>query len=167
MEQNKTDIEKQVLMERIKEKCCVDIHFYKWGTVALAIASVVMFGAILMLGTVRDDFYLVLLPLFLSATDYLSLKYSKIIEPITDARELLRKFDKRERVSNVLGICFFICLFVLLVFLRQDYLFAGVVFGIIAVALLVIWIFGGFKNKDVERLRWLVEHEDEKSEASV
>ena len=167
MEQNKIDIEKQELMERIKEKCCVDIKFYKWATIALAIASVVMFCAILIWGTVRDDLYSVLLLLFLNATDYLSFKYSKIIEPITDARELLRQYDKKERASNVIGICFFVCLFAFLMLSRQDYLFAGIVFGILAVVLLVIWIFGGFKNKDVERLRWLVEHEDEKSEASV
>ena len=167
MEQNEINIEKQELMERIKEKCCIDEITYKWLTIALAIASVVLLGVILMWGTLRNDFYVVLLMLFFCATDYFAIKYSKIIQPITDAKELLRQYDKKEKTSHLLSICFFVIFFAFLVFFRHEYLFAGIIFGILAIALLLIRIFGGYKNKDVERLRELVEQEDEKSEASV
>ena len=167
MEQNEINIEKQELMERIKEKCCIDEITYKWLTIALAIASVVLFGVILMWGTLRNDIYIVAITLFLCATDYFAIKYSKIIQPITDAKELLHQYDKKERTNNYIGICFFVIIFSNLVFFRHDYLQAGILFGILAIVLLLIWIIGGYKNTDVERLRELVKQEDEKNEASV
>ena len=147
-------------MDRIKEKCCAGKNFNKGISIVVGILAVVALGTILLWGSVRQDLYTVVLLLYVSATEYVSFKYSKIIEPITDARELIRQYDKRDKINNVIGICFIVAIFAILVFLRHDYIFAGIMFVVLAVFLSLIWYVNRFKNKDVERLRELVSQEN-------
>lgn len=162
METNESNNEKQVLFERIKEKCCEGQNFSKWAFIILGVLSVVAFGAILLWGTVFQDIHNVVLLLYVTvtATEYISFKYSKIIEPITDVRELIRQYDKKEKKNNVAGISFLVAILVILVFLRHDYIFAGILYGFLALFLSLIWYLNRFKNKDVERLRELVSQEN-------
>lgn len=156
MESKEFNSEKQVLIERIKEKCCEGQNFSKWAFIVTAILSVVALGTSLSWGTVRQDLYFVVLLLYFSATGYISFKYSKIIRPITDARELIRQYDRKEKINMVVSIGFFVATLAFLVFLRHDYIIAGIVFAFLVILLSLSWYVNGFKKKDVERLRELV-----------
>ena len=88
------------------------------------------------------------------------------VESIGDAKKLLRQYDKAT-YSSLIAILIFAVIQAIRLGLELNYLLIGKAAAAIAIVSLVGWMFGGFGNKEINRLRKLVKQEDEKSEAGV
>lgn len=161
MEQEKSFNEKEYLMFRIKDKYCSNPKLLKWITIIGATLAVLIAVVSLFSGRFLNEINNVVLFLMLAASNYLSLKFGNKIEPMTDPRELIGEYDRHNRRAWwVVPLIFVYLLFI--VFLRQDIVMAAVVFGLTVVVIIAFLLLGLGKDNDIERLRELVNQEDNK-----
>ena len=161
MEQEKSFNEKEYLMFRIKDKYCSNPKLLKWILIISVVLAVVVTVVTLLSGSFLRNSNNVILFLMLAASNYLSLKFGNKIEPMTDPRELIGEYDRHNRRAWwVVPLIFVYLLFI--VFLRQDIVMAAVVFGLTVVVIIAFLLLGLGKDNDIERLRELVNQEDNK-----
>ena len=85
---------------------------------------------------------------------------------ITDAKMLLKCYDMHERINWVVCIGFLLIL-VVAIFLTEGWIITACFAAFVIIVFLLEWKFRGLKDRDVERLRELVETGNEKSEVNV
>lgn len=164
MDQNELNKEKQELMERIKDKCCLDRNVYKWVFIILAILVVVYAIMALVRGTqvtasgIVHKLVFVFWPLLM----LILWRRGVAIARITDARELLSCYDKYEGIS---WVCFALLITSCLV-IDFDYVEAICIGAFVVILYLAIWRFGRLQDKNIKRLKELVK-EEEMNEAKV
>lgn len=153
MEQNEINNEKQELIERIKDKCCLDRNVYKWVFIILGILVIVYAIIAFMRGTqvTASDILLV----FWSLLMLILWRRGVTMAHITDARELLSCYDKYERMS---WVCFALLIILTLV-IDFDYLLAVCLAVFIVILILVLRRFGWLQDENIKRLKELVKEE--------
>lgn len=166
MEQNEINIEKQELVKRIKDDCHSKLDLNRWlcGFGLLTFIGVLVWKMIN--GTVIEDLTTLLMILLLTAIIIINYIYRKSVEPIEDAKELLRQYDKAT-YSSLIAILVFAAIQAIRLALEHNYLLIGKAAAVIAIVILFGWMFGGFKNKEIDRLSKLVGRENEKSDERV
>ena len=160
MEQNESNKEKQELMERIKDKFCLDRNVYKWVFIILGILVIVYAIQTLVGGkqiTASGVFFV-----YWMLWVMLLWRRGVAMFHITDARELLRCYDKYERMS---WGCFALLIILTLVF-DFDYLLAVCLAVFIVILILALRRFGWLQDENIKRLKELVK-EEEMNEANV
>ena len=167
MEQKNIKIEKEELIERIKDT----YESNKWGIKVLMSISVIwllfVVGDVLTGGNLLDwASSSIVLPL-LCFLSWLNYRFYNRIEPVEDARELLAHYKHYEWKQAVL-FSFLMIFFIAYIVYDKYGNNAAIIAGIICVVLsLICWFAGGFTDKNIKRLRKLVAQEDEKSKANV
>lgn len=153
MEQNEINNEKQELMERIKDKCCLDRNVYKWVFIILGILVIVYAIIAFMRGTqvTASDILLV----FWSLLMLILWRRGVTMAHITDARELLSCYDKYEGIS---WVCFALLIVSSLV-IDFDYLLAVCLAVFIVILILALRRFGWLQDENIKRLKELVKEE--------
>ena len=175
MEQNEINIEKQELMERIKEVYENSIWpKNKWWrivqTIFLAFFPFVILYDKITEGTfgLEQSIYLafcMIYAIFLIAVDYRRFYWSKRVLHAETAQDLLEATDRdtRENKVCVSVMLVIIAAFVLSKLLINHEMMWAVIVAVLAVALIALMIFvKPRQGKDVKRLRELVKQEDEK-----
>ena len=155
--------EKDELMNRIKKK----VGFFHTVNVIDLIytAALSIFFLILLLGgdesTYGFQFFGILLLVFGAlAMSFIMWKYSATLKSISDAEEYVQHYDKFRHYSLYwCGIPFAI-VFTAAAFLLWGSAIATLVVVGWAILILAIILSGAYKNKDIERLRELLELED-------
>ena len=161
MEQNNSFDEKKYLMLRIKDKYCSNPKLHKWLCIICLVTVVVMTVIFLTSQVFLRESNNIFLFLLLAASSYMSQKFGQKIEPMTEPRELLREYDSHNRRSWVCFAVLFVAYLLLVVFLRKDLVMAAVVVSLTVVLILVLLLLGVGKDNDIERLRELVNQENE------
>lgn len=180
MEQNEINIEKQELMERIKEVYENAIWpKNKWRRIAqtifLAFFPFVILYDKITEGTfgLEQSIYLafcIIYAILLIAVDYRRFYWSKRVLHAETAQDLLEATDRdtRENKVCVSVMLVIIAAFVLSKLLINHEMMWAVIVAALAVALIALMIFvKPRQGKDINRLRELVKQDEEKSEASV
>ena len=166
MEQNEINIEKQELMERIKDDCNSKLNLSKWLSGFCLGIFVVELVWKLINGTVIEDLTTLLVILLLTVINIINYIYLRSVEPVEDAKEILHQYNKAT-YSGLIAILVFAVIQAIRLGMEHNYMLIGKAAAAIAVVVLFGWMFGGFKNKEIARLSKLVKHEDEKNEASM
>ena len=180
MEQNEINIEKQELMDRIKEVYENAIWPKNtWLRIAQTI-FLAFFPFVILYDDITEgafgleqSIYLafcVLYAIFMIAVDYRSLFWNKRVQHAQTAQDLLEATDRDTRENRV-GVSVLITMvaaFVLsLLLINHEMMWAAIV-AALAVALIALMIFvKPRQGKDIKRLRELVGHDDENSETRV
>ena len=163
MTQEMINKEKETLMNRIKKRVG---SFHTVNVIDLIYtAALSVFFLILLLGgdesTYDFQFFGFLLLVFGAlAMSFIMWRYSATLKSITDAEEYVQQYDKFRHYSLYwCGIPFAI------VFTAAAFLLWGAAIATLAVfgwalLLLAIILSGAYKNKDIERLRELLEQEE-------
>ena len=180
MEQKEINIEKQELMERIKEVYENSIWpKNKWWRIAqtifLAFFPFVILYDRITEGTfgLEQSIYLafcIIYAILLIAVDYRRFYWSKRVLHAETAQDLLEATDRdtRENKVCVSVMLVIIAAFVLSKLLINHEMMWAVIVAVLAVALIALMIFvKPRQGKDINRLRELVKQDEEKSEASV
>ena len=175
MEQKEINIEKQELMERIKEVYENSIWpKNKWWritqTIFLAFFPFVILYDRITEGTfgLEQSIYLafcIIYAIFLIAVDYRRFYWSKRVLHAETAQDLLEATDRdtRENKVCVSVMLVIIAAFVLSKLLINHEMMWAVIVAVLAVALIALMILvKPRQGKDVKRLRELVKQEDEK-----
>lgn len=159
MEQIKLNNEKEVLMDRIKERYCSNPKLYKWAII-LSMVFVALLAVIAMSleGILKESNTMILLVL-LAITYYMSLRFGNKIEPLTEPRELLQEYDKYNRQCWVTVTILFIAYLLSIAFLKQEPVIAAIMAGVTVLLVLVLRLLGLTKDQNIERLRELVKQE--------
>ena len=159
MEQIKLNNEKEVLMDRIKERYCSNPKLYKWAII-LSMVFVALLAVIAMSleGILKESNTMILLVL-LAITYYMSLRFGNKIEPLTEPRELLQEYDKYNRQCWVTVTVLFIAYLLSVAFLKQEPVIAAIMAGVTVLLVLVLRLLGLTKDQNIERLRELVKQE--------
>ena len=180
MEQNEINIEKQELMERIKE-VYENANWPKNKSLRIAESILVAFLPFVILFDkitegafgLEQSIYLafcILYAILLIAVDYRRFYWSKRVLHAETAQDLLEATDRdtRENKVCVSVMLVIIAAFVLSKLLINHEMMWAVIVAALAVALIALMIFvKPRQGKDVKRLRELVKQDEEKSEASV
>lgn len=164
MEQSELNKEKQELIERIKDKCCLDRNVYKWVFIILAILVVVYAIIALVRGTQVTASGIVHKLVFVFWTLWMMLMWRRGVAMlhITDAKELLSCYDKYERIS---WVCFAVLIILTLV-IDFDYLLGACLAVFIVILILSLRRIGWLQDENIERLKKLVK-EEETNETNV
>lgn len=162
MEQEKSFNEKEYLMFRIKDKYCSNLKLLKWIVIISVVFAVVVTVVTLLSGSFLRNSNNVILFLMLAASNYLSLKFGNKIESMTEPRELISEYDRHSRRGWWLVPLFPVAYLLSIVFFKEDLVLAAIVAGLTVVLLIVFLVMGVGKDKDIERLRELVNQEDNK-----
>ena len=180
MEQNEINIEKQELMERIKEAYGDTIWSKnKWWRIAQTI-FLAFFPFVILYDKITEgpfgleqSIYLafcIIYAIFLIAIDYRRFYWSKRVLHAETAQDLLEATD-RDTKENKVGLSVMLVVlaaFVLSKLLINHEMMWAIIVAALAVTLIALLIFvKPRQGKDVERLRELVKQDDEKSEAGV
>ena len=157
MEQIKLNNEKEVLMDRIKERYCSNPKLYKWAII-LSMVFVALLAVIAMSleGILKESNTMILLVL-LAITYYM--RFGNKIEPLTEPRELLQEYDKYNRQCWVTVTVLFIAYLLSIAFLKQEPVIAAIMAGVTVLLVLVLRLLGLTKDQNIERLRELVKQE--------
>ena len=166
MEQNEINIEKQELVKRIKDDCNSKLKLSKGLSGFCLGIFVVELVWKLINGTVIEDLTTLLVILLLTVINIINYIYLRSVEPVDDAKEILRQYNKAT-YRGVIAILAFVVIQAIRLGMEHNYMLIGKAAAAIAVVVLVGWMLGGLENKEIARLRKLVKLEDEKSEASV
>ncbi|MBQ6167347.1 MAG: hypothetical protein IJK41_08000 [Muribaculaceae bacterium] len=163
MTQEMINKEKEELMNRIKKRVG---SFHTVNVIDLIYtAALSIFFLILLLGgdesTYGFQFFGILLLVFGAlAMSFIMWKYSATLKSISDAEEYVQHYDKFRHYSLYwCGIPFAI-VFTAAAFLLWGSAIATLVVVGWAILILAIILSGAYKNKDIERLRELLELED-------
>ena len=163
MTQEMINKEKEKLMDRIKKRVG---SFHTVNVIDLIYtAALSIFFLILLLGgsetTYGFQFFGILLLVFGAlAMSFIMWKYSATLKSISDAEEYVQQYDKFRHYSLYwCGIPFAIVFTVAAYLLWGSAIATLVVFGW-TILILAIILSGAYKNKDIERLRELLEQED-------
>ena len=108
-----------------------------------------------------NSYLLVLTIIVWSVLFLLSWRRGHAMAHITDAKMLLKCYDKHERINWVVCIGFLLIL-VVGIFLTEGWIITACFAAFVIIVFLLEWKFRGLKDRDVERLRELVKQEDEK-----
>ena len=149
-------------MFRIKDKYCSNLKLLKWIVIISVVLAVVVTVVTLLSGSFLRNSNNVILFLMLAASNYLSLKFGNKIEPMTEPRELIGEYDRHSRRGWWLIPIFIIVYLLSIVFLKEDLVMAAIVASLTVVLIIVFWLLGVGKDKDFERLRELVNEENDK-----
>ena len=154
MDQNELNKEKQELMERIKDKCCLDRNVYKWVFIILSVLVIVY--AITTL--VRAKQITASGFLFVYWTLWMMFLWRRGVAMvrITDAKELLSCYDKYERISWV----YFALLIILALVIDFDYVLAVCLAVFIVILILALRGIGWLQDENIKRLKELVKEEE-------
>ena len=155
--------EKETLMNRIKKRVG---SFHTVNVIDLIYtAALSIFFLILLLGgdesTYDIQFFGFLLLVFGAlAMSFIMWKFSAKLKSISDAEEYVQQYDKFRHYSLYWSGIPFAIVFTVAAFLLWGVAIATlIVFGW-AILLLAIIVSGAYKNKDIERLRELLELEE-------
>lgn len=157
---------RQELVKRIKDDCHSKLGLSRWICGFALGMFVVELVWKQINGTVIEDFTTLLVMLLLTVIILINYIYMRSVESIDDAKELLRQYDKAT-YSSLIAVLIFVVIQAIRLVMEHNYLLIGKAAAAIAIVSLVGWMFGGFANKEIDRLRKLVKQEDEKSEAGV
>lgn len=166
MEQNEINIKKRELVKRIKDDYRSKLNLNKWLCGLGLGVFVVELAWKVINGTVIEDLTTLLVILLLTAIILINYIYIKSVEPIEDAKKLLRQYDKAT-YSGIIAILIFAAIQAIRLALEHNYLLIGKAAAVIAITVLFGLIFSRFQNKEIDRLRKLVKQENKKSEANV
>ena len=168
MEQFEINNEKEALVERIREKYSQDRKVHKWISIIIAVIGIAILLMLLIkeLDATSNSYLLVLTIIVWSVLCLLSWRRGHAIAHITDAKMLLKCYDKHERINSVVCIGFLLIL-VVAIFLTEGWIITACFAAFVIIVFLLEWKFRGLKDRDVERLRELVEMGNGKSEANV
>ena len=159
MEQIELNKEKEVLMDRIKDRYCSNVKLYKWAMIfSMVFVALLSVVAMCLEGILKESNTMILLVL-LAITYYMSTTFGNKIESLTEPRELLHEYDKYNRQCWVTVTVLFIAYLLSFAFLRQEPIIAAIMAGVTVLLVLVLWLLGLTKDKNIERLRELVEQE--------
>lgn len=169
MEQEPTNNEMQLIMERIKTKNVSGKRTYKWSFI-LCLFFTVMLALLVLLkrglpNSEVNALYAAAFPMW-TILCFERWKNAEKVEGITDSRELLRHFDRLRRIEWVLFAVFFVILEGVIYYCLglTPVAITGAVVLLIIVILRLCGLDGG---RDIERLRKLVKQENEKSDARL
>ena len=168
MEQFEINNEKEALVERIREKYSLDRNVHKWISIIIAVIgiAIILMHLIKKLDTTSNSYVLMLTIIMWSVLFLLSWRRGHAMAHITDAKMLLKCYDKHERINWVVCVGFLLLL-VVATFLTEGWILTACLAAFVIIVFLLTWKFRGLKDRDVERLRELVETGNEKSEAIV
>ena len=168
MEQLELKNEKEELVERIREKYSLDRNVHKWISIIIAVIGIAIILMLLIkeLDATSNSYLLVLTIIVWSVLFLLSWRRGHAMAHITDAKMLLKCYDKHERINWVVCVGFLLLL-VVATFLTEGWILTACFAAFVIIVFLLEWKFRGLKDRDVERLRELVETGNEKSEANV
>ena len=168
MEQFEINNEKEALVERIREKYSQDRKVHKWISIIIAVIGIAILLMLLIkeLDATSNSYLLVLTIIVWSVLCLLSWRRGHAIAHITDAKMLLKCYDKHERINWVVCVGFLLLL-VVATFLTEGWILTACLAAFVIIVFLLEWKFRGLKDRDVERLRELVEMGNGKSEANV
>lgn len=157
---------RQELVKRIKDDCHSKLDLSRWICgFALGMFIVELVWKQID-GTLIEDLTTLLVMLLLTVIIIINYIYMRSVESIGDAKELLRQYDKAT-YSSLIAILIFAVIQAIRLGLEHNYLLIGKAAAAIAIVCLVGWMFGGFNNKEINRLRKLVKQENEKSGADI
>ena len=168
MEQLELKNEKEELVERIREKYSLDRNVHKWISIIIAVIGIAIILMLLIkeLDATSNSYLLVLTIIVWSVLFLLSWRRGHAMAHITDAKMLLKCYDMHERINWVVCIGFLLIL-VVGIFRTEGWIITACFAAFVIIVFLLEWKFRGLKDRDVERLRELVETGNEKSEANV
>lgn len=153
MEQSESNKDKQELMERIKDKYCLDRNVYKWVFIILGILVIVYAISTL----VKDKQITASGVFFVYWSLWMMLLWRRGVAMlhITDAKDLLSCYDKYERIS---WVCFAL-LIILTLLIDFDYLLGACLAVFIVILILALRRFGWLQDENIKRLKELVKEE--------